>query len=102
MFVVLAVLDLRDIGHRPLGSGLGVAAVLAGYGAAQLVACPLVAAGRRPARSPVVVTQLLQVLVATNLRDTPGLALAVRLPAVVVLGCLLSPPVTRALASTPV
>ena len=99
MLIVLAVLNLRDIDTARLASGLGVAVVLAGYGAAHLVAIRLLLKGHATARSPVVVTQILQGLVATSLRDSPGLALAVGLPAVVVLGCVLSPPVSRALAS---
>lgn len=101
LFVVLAVFNLRDVETGRLASGLGVALMLVGYGAAHLVAVRKLLQGYAAARSPVVVTQLLQGLVATNLRDTPGLALAVGVPAVVVLGCLLSPPVSRALASDP-
>lgn len=101
LYVVLAVLDLRDIASDRLGSGIAVAVILAGYGTAQIVAIRLLLQGYAVARSPLVVTQILQGLVATNLRDNPPLALAVTIPAVIVLGCVLAPPVTRALASDP-
>lgn len=101
LYVVLALLDLRDIASDRLGSGIGVAAILVGYGVAQIVAIRLLLQGHAVARSPLVVTQILQVLVATNLRDDPALAVAVAIPAVIVLGCVLAPPVTRALASDP-
>ncbi|MGA8852230.1 MAG: hypothetical protein WB508_10985 [Aeromicrobium sp.] len=101
LFVVLAVLNLRDIDSGRLVSGLGVAVVLAGYAAAHLLAIRLLLQGHAAARSPVIVTQILQGLVATNLTDAPALALAVGLPAAMVLVCLLSPPVSRALASDP-
>ncbi len=100
LLVVLAVLNLRDIQTDRLASGLGVAVVLVGYAAAHLVAIRLLLQGNAGARSPVVVTQLLQVLVATSLRDTVALALAVAAPALLVLACVLSPAVTRALASS--
>lgn len=97
-YTVLAALDLADLSSERVGSGLGVALVLVLYGLGQLVAMRLLLRGVAAARSPLVVTQILQVLVATSLRDQAGLALAVGLPAVVVLICLLAPPVTRALA----
>lgn len=97
--LVLAGLDLRDTDADRLGSGVGVAVLLAAYAVAQVVAVWFLLAGHAVARSPLVVTQVLQVLVATSLRDQPASALAVAVPALVVLGCLLAPPVTRALAS---
>lgn len=98
-YIALAVLDLRDMDADRVGSGLGVALILAGYGIAQLVAVRFLLRGHAVARSPLVVAHLLQLLVATSLRDTPALALAVAAAALVVLGCLLAPPVTRVLAS---
>ncbi len=98
-YLVLAALDLRDTPSDRLVSGIGIAVLLAAYGVAQLVAMRLLLRGVAGARAPLVVTQLLQALVATGLRDEPRLAAAVGLPAVLVLVILLSPPVTRALAS---
>ena len=99
--VVLAALDLRDTTSQRLGSGLGVAVIVLAYGAAQVFAIVLLLRGVAAARSPLVVTQVLQVLVATGFRDRPGVALALALPAVLVVACLLSPPVNRALRPPP-
>lgn len=95
-YLSLAALDLRDSGGGPLGSGVGVALILIAYAVAQLVAIRFLLRGVAAARSPLVVTQILQLLVSTSLRDTPTLVLSVAVPAVIVLGCVLAPPVTRA------
>jgi hypothetical protein len=94
-YLVLAALDLRDAGAGSLGSALGVALLLVVYGGAQLVAIWFLLGGSAAARSPLVVTQLLQVLVAFSLRDTGAVAIAIAVPAAVVLGCVLSPPVRQ-------
>lgn len=96
VYLVLAALDLRDSGSGRLGSGVGVALILVAYAVAQLVAIRFLLRGAAAARSPLVVTQILQLLVSTSLRDSPTLALSVAAPAVVVLVCVLAPPVTRA------
>lgn len=98
VYLVLAALDLRDTPSERLVSGIGIAVLLAAYGIGQLVAMWLLLQGRRGARAPLIVTQLLQALVATSLRDEPRLALAVAVPAIVVLVILLSPPVSAVLA----
>jgi len=102
VYLVLAALDLRDTPQERLGSGIGIAVLLAAYGLGQLVAARLLLKGRAGARAPLIVTQLLQVLIATNLRGEPRLALAVAVPAVAVLVMLLSPPVSAALRDHPV
>ncbi len=96
VYLSLAALDLRDSGSGQLSSGIGVALVLVAYGVAQLVAIRFLLRGAAAARSPLVVTQILQLLVSTSLRDNSTLALSVAVPAVVVLVCVLAPPVTRA------
>lgn len=98
VYLVLAALDLRDTPSERLVSGIGIAVLLAAYGIGQLVAMWLLLQGHRGARAPLIVTQLLQALVATSLRDEPRLALAVAVPAIVVLVILLSPPVSAVLA----
>lgn len=95
-YLVLAALDLRDSGAGRLGSGVGVALMLIAYAVAQVMAVRFLLRGAAAARSPLVVTQILQLLVSTSLRDSPTLALSVAVPAVIVLGCVLAPPVTRA------
>lgn|GEM_PF-3962042 len=97
VYLVLAALDLRDTPSERLGSGIGIAVLLAAYGLGQLAAARLLLRGRSGARAPLIVTQLLQVLIATNLRGEPRLALAVAVPAIAVLVMLLSSPVSAAL-----
>lgn len=94
-YVVLAALDLRDSGAGSLGSGVGVAVLLIAYAAGQLAAIWFLLGGAAAARSPLVVTQLLQLLVAYSVRDTGSVAVGIAVPAAVVLACVLSPPVRR-------
>lgn len=98
-YVVLAVLDVADVSRERLGLGVGAGLLLAVYGVGQLFAAWRVYQGESWARSPLVVTHLIQVLLAWNMRDgdTAWLAVVMGVSAVAVLGCLLSPPVTRAL-----
>ncbi len=95
-YLLLAAFDLRQSGSGQLVTGIGVAVMLIAYGAAHLVAIRFLLRGSAAARSPLVVTQILQLLVSTSLRDSSTLALSVAVPAVVVLACVLAPPVTRA------
>ncbi len=96
---MLAVLDLTDVSSERLGLGVGAGVLLSAYGLGQLYAAWRVTQGEGWARSPLVVTHLIQLLLAWNLRggDATWLAVAMAACAVVVLGCLLAPPVTRAL-----
>lgn len=97
-YLTLAGLDLRDMDWDRWPTGLGIAVLLAGYGIAQLIAMRMLLLGRAGARAPLIVTQLLQALVATGLRDQPMLAAAIGVPPVIVLAILVSPPVNRAFA----
>lgn len=98
-YVVLAVLDVTDVSRDRLGLGVGAGLLLGVYGVGQLFAGWRVSQGESWARSPLVVTHLIQLLLAWNLRtgDTRWLAIVMGVCAVVVLGCLLAPPVNRAL-----
>ncbi len=98
-YVILAALDLSNVTRERLGLGVGAGVLLALYGAGQLFAAWRVLRGEGWARSPLVVTHLIQLLLAWNLRsgDSAWLAAVMALLAIVVLGCLLSRPVTRAL-----
>ncbi|MEO6604629.1 MAG: hypothetical protein ABIN55_03340 [Aeromicrobium sp.] len=98
-YIVLAVLDLANVSGDRLGVGVGAGVLLAVYGAAQLFFAWRVSQGEGWARSPLIVTHLIQLLMAWNLRtsDSPWLAYVMAGLAVVVLGCLLAPPVNRAL-----
>jgi len=98
--LVLAVLGAADLGGDSVGSGIGVSVVLAVYGGFQAWAAWRVTEGDQWARSPLVVTQIIQLIIAFNLADVPvWIDVLVGASAVVTLACLLAPPVTRALGS---
>jgi hypothetical protein len=98
--LVLAVLGVADLGEDSVGSGVGVSVILVVYGGFQAWAAWRVTEGAQWARSPLVVTQIIQVIIAINLADVPvWINALVAASAVVTLVCLLAPPVTRALGS---
>jgi hypothetical protein len=99
VFAVLVVLDAADLSGNRVGFGVGAGLLLAVYGAGQAWAAWRVTRGDAWARSPVVVTQLIQLLLAWNLRtsDSKWVAALMAVTAVIALACLLAPPVTRAL-----
>jgi len=99
VFVVLAVLDIANLSGDRRGFGIGVGVLLAIYGAFQMWAAWRFTHGDAWARSPMVVTQLIQLLLAWNLRgaDPTWLAPVAGSLAIVALACLLAPPVTQAL-----
>ncbi len=99
----LAVADLGSIDDGRIALGVGVALFLLLYGGAQLLSAVLLLRGRGGARGPIIASQLVQLGIAWNLRGVdpdvlvvPRLALLVALAAVVVLVCVLAPPVNRA------
>ena len=104
--IALAVADLASIDGGRVAVGVGVAVFFLVYGGTQLVAAVLLLRGRYGARGPIVATQLLQLLIAWSLRDVDGDLLAIRhlplgagLAALVVLVCVLAPPVNRLIAA---
>jgi hypothetical protein len=99
VFGVLVVLDVADLSGDRLGFGIGSGVLLTIYGAGQAWAVWRVTLGDAWARSPVVVTQLIQLLLAWNLRnsDSKWVGALMGVAAVIALVCLLAPPVTRAL-----
>ncbi len=100
VYLVLAVLGGLDASRDRAGAGIGVALVLAAYGGFQAWAAWRVTEGDSWARSPLVVTQLVQLVIAFNLDGVPtALTLAMGAASVITLVCLLAPPVTRALGS---
>lgn len=97
-FAVLGVLELFSVSSDRAGLGIGATVFLLIIAAGLLWAAWRVAAGDAWARSPLVFAQLIQLGLAWNFRGDPTwLSIAIAVPAVVVLACLLSPPVTRAL-----
>lgn len=104
--IALAVADLASIDGGRVAVGVGVAVFFLVYGGTQLVAAVLLLRGRYGARGPIVATQLVQLLIAWSLRDVDGDVLAIRhlplgagLAALVVLVCVLAPPVNRAIVA---
>jgi hypothetical protein len=98
-FGVLAVLELLAVSSDRVGLGVGATLFLLLVAGALAWAASRIALGESWARSPLVLAQLVQLGLAWNFRGDPvWLAPAIALPAVVVLACLLAPPVTRALA----
>ncbi len=98
--LVLAVLGVTDLGGDSVGSAIGVSIILAVYGGFQAWAAWRVTHGDQWARSPLVVTQIIQLIIAFNLADVPvWIRVVIGASAVVTLACLLAPPVTRALGS---
>lgn len=99
IFAVLAVLELVSVSSDRVGLGVGATLFLAIIAAGLVIAAYRVLRGDAWARSPLVFAQLIQLGLAWNFRGDPAwLAPAIAIPAVVVLACLLAPPVTRALA----
>jgi len=97
-FGVLAVLELFSLSSDRVGLGVGATLFLVIVASGLLWAAWRVVAGDAWARSPLIFAQLIQLGLAWNFRGDPAwLTPAIALPAVVVLACLLAPPVTRAL-----
>lgn len=98
-YIVLAVLGAADLSDDRLGFGIGTAVFLAVYGLGQLWAAWRIVPGDAWARSPLVVTQIIQVLIAWNVfGESWWLAALLAVAAVLVLAALLAPTVTRALS----
>lgn len=96
----LAALDLADLAPGRAGIGVGVAIMLLAYAGGLVLAAVKVVGGSAAARSPLVVAQLIQALLAWNFRDDDWwIPVALAGSAAVCLACLLAPPVTRALGA---
>lgn len=100
--LALAVLDLTDLDGDRLGLGIGAALLLALYAAGMVWAASRVLHGHSWGRGFLVLTQLIQVLIAYNARENawwvPALLATTGVAALV---CLLAPPVTAALVDDP-
>jgi len=98
--IALAVLGVIDLDRDDVAPAVGVAVILVVYGGFQAWAAWRVTQGEQWARSPLVVTQIIQLIIAFNLAETPAwISVLVGASALVTLACLLAPPVTRALGS---
>jgi hypothetical protein len=98
--LVLAAIGIADLDGDSVGTGIGVSVILAIYGGFQAWAVWRVNLGDHWARSPLVVTQVIQLVIAFNLADIPAwIPVLVGASAAVTLVCLLAPPVNRALGA---
>lgn len=99
VFAVLAILELLNVSSERVGMGVGVTLFLVVIAAGLLWAAWRLAQAEAWARSPLIFAQLIQLGLAWNFRGDPAwLAPAIAAPAIVVLVCLLVPPVTHALS----
>ncbi len=98
-YVVFGLVTIASFAAGEAASTIGIGVFLAAYGVAQLYAGRMLVQWRSWARGPLVFTQLIQLGLAWGLRDSeqPWLAVVMAVTAGVALGCLLAPPVTRAL-----
>lgn len=100
--LALAVADLADLDGDRIGLGIGAALLLGLYAAAMLWAATRVLNGHSWGRGFLVLTQLIQVLIAYNARDNVWwVPTLLATTGVVALVCLLAPPVTAALVDDP-
>ena len=98
-YIAVATMDFADLSGARLGVGLGAGLLLIGFGLGLLIAAWSVRQRHRWARAPLVLAQLIQLLLANDARDGAAwLMPTMAASALVVLGCLLAPPVTRALS----
>lgn len=99
-FLAYAVLELLHFDGSRAVMGLTTTAFFAGYGAALLLCARGLGRGHSWARGPVVMTQMIQLMVAWGFRggSTTWVAVIAVLWAVVVVAALLAPASTRRLA----
>lgn len=93
----LGVLELADLTSERMSMGVSTAVFFVVYGVA-LVACAWGLTRRQGwTRGPVLITQLIQLGIAWNLRDDPVAALGLAVTAAVVLAGMLHPATLRVL-----
>ncbi len=101
-FAVLAALELANVSSDRLGLGIGTTLFMVAIAVGLLWAGTRVVIGEAWARSPLVFAQLILLGLAWNFRgDAAWVTPSIAAPALVVLACLLAPPVTRALGRGP-
>jgi hypothetical protein len=101
VLVLLAVLELADISADRRSLGLSTAAFFGAYGALLLGAGWALRRRTAWARGPVLLTQLIALGLAWNLRDSAAIAIVLAVSAVVALGGLVHPDSIAALSGTP-
>jgi hypothetical protein len=103
LLFVFAVLELAHLSGDRVTMGVTTALFFAGYGAAVLGCALAVTRGQVWARSPLVLTQLIQLGLAWSFRggDTTWVAVALAIVAVIVLAGLFHPASLEALNDDP-
>ncbi len=97
MLVALAVLELANVSSERMSMGVSTAVFFLVYGAV-LGACAWSLTQQQGwTRGPVLITQLIQLGLAWNLRDAPLVALALAVAAAVVLAGMLHPATLKVL-----
>ncbi len=101
LLVTFAVIELASVSSDRISLGLSTAVFFAVYGGL-LVLCAWALTRRHGwARGPVLLTQLIQLGIAWNLRDMVLVAVVLLVAALVVLAGMLHPATIRALADDP-
>lgn len=101
LLALLAVVELGSLSSERLMLGLTTTVFFLAYAALLVWAARAVTRGRSWARSPIVLSQLILLGLAWNNRDTPVVAGALAVVAVVVIAGLLHPDSIEALADEP-
>lgn len=97
--LALAAAELQSVDSSRVGLGVSTAVFFGGFGVVLLFAVSRILAGHAWARGLLVFSQLLCLLLAFNVRDEAWwMPVTLAGAGLVSLVCLLSPPVTRALA----
>ncbi len=99
--VGLAVVGLLDIVSSRIEVGLSVSVFFAAYGAALIACAWALTRAQGWARGPVLLTQLIQLGIAWNVRENPLVALPLAVAAVVALVAVLQPASIQALMGEP-
>lgn len=99
VLLAIAIVGLFELSIDRVSIGIGVSLFFAAYACLLFFAAVKLFHGRRWARSPLILTQLILLGLAWSLRDEnpPQLAGTMAVVALVGLGCLLAPSVTRVL-----
>jgi hypothetical protein len=101
MLALLAVIELGNLSSERLTMGVTTTVFFVAYGALLVWSARAVARHQSWARSPIVLTQLILLGLAWNNRDTPAVAIALVVVAVVVIAGVLHPDSIDALSDEP-
>jgi hypothetical protein len=101
LLLAVGVLELVTISSERVSLGLSTAAFFIAYGGVLLVCARALTRQHGWARGPVLITQLIQLGLAWNVRDVVVVAVVLAVAAVVVLAGMLHPASIRALSDDP-